>query len=436
MAIAHNLGFPRIGRQRELKHALESAWRDDTDGAQLQATARQLRQRHWQLQQAAGIAHIPAGDFALYDHMLDMSLLLGAVPERFEFGRADTEAAVGFALARGTAAQPALEMTKWFDTNYHYLVPEFDSRTTFHASTSRLHTDIAEARMLNIRPKIVLVGPVTYLYLGKAKETGFDRLSLLPQLLPAYREILEGLAACGVEWVQLDEPALATDLPQPWRAALDRAYDALKNTGVKVLLTTYFGSVADHAAQLMALPVAGLHIDLCRAPGQLAAFLPDYPVNKVLSLGVIDGRNIWRADLEQIHASLEPVHVALGARLWIAPSCSLLHCPFDITLETKLDPELRSWLAFAVQKLDEVATLARGLNEGRAAIQDELAASAAARHSRNTCNRIRNEDVQRHVARLTAADSSRRSTFAVRHLKQRERFQLPQFPTTTIGSFP
>ena len=436
MAIAHNLGFPRIGRERELKQALESAWRGDTDGTQLQATAIRLRQQHWQLQRAAGIALIPAGDFALYDHMLDMSLLLGAVPERFEFGGADSEAAMGFALARGTAAQPALEMTKWFDTNYHYLVPEFNSRTTFQASTSRLHADIAEARMLGIRPKVVLVGPVTYLYQGKAKETAFDRLSLLPQLLTAYREILEGLAACGVEWVQLDEPALATDLSQPWQAALDRAYDALKNTGVKVLLTTYFGSVADHAAQLTALPVAGLHIDLCRAPGQLAAFLPGYPANKVLSLGVIDGRNIWRADLEQIYASLEPAHAALGARLWIAPSCSLLHCPLDLTLETKLDPELRSWLAFAVQKLDEVATLARGLNEGRAAIQDALAASAAARHSRDTCKRIRNEDVQRHVAKLTAADSHRLSAFAARRLKQRERFQLPQFPTTTIGSFP
>jgi 5-methyltetrahydropteroyltriglutamate--homocysteine methyltransferase len=436
MAIAHNLGFPRIGRRRELKQALESVWRGETDAAQLQSTAAQLRQQHWLLQREAGITQIPAGDFALYDHMLDTSLLLGALPERFEFGPADADSDLGFALARGTPAQPALEMTKWFDTNYHYLVPEFTSRTTFRASTSRWHAEIAEAGLLGIRPKVVLVGPITYLRLGKEKESGFERLNLLPRLLTTYREILMELAARGVEWVQLDEPALATDLPPSWRAALDRAYDALSGTGVKVLLTTYFGSVAEHAAQLMALPVAGLHIDLCRAPEQLEAFVPDYPVDKVLSLGVIDGRNIWRADLEQVYASLAPVQAALGPRLWVAPSCSLLHCPIDLALETRLDAELRGWLAFAVQKLREVATLAHGLNEGKRAVEEELAASAAAKRNRGTCTRIRNEDVQRHVAELTAADSKRRSAFSARRIKQRDRFQLPHFPTTTIGSFP
>ena len=425
MAIAHNLGFPRIGKQRELKRALESFWRRDIDGRQLQETAADLRRQHWLQQQASGLEGIPVGDFALYDHMLNMTVLLGAIPERFgvDCGEADLDAY--FALARGTPEQPALEMTKWFDTNYHYLVPEFTSHTVFQPASNHLYREVAEAKCLGIRPKVVLVGPITYLYLGKEKEPGFERLGLLPRLLPAYRSILANLAALGVEWVQIDEPALVTDLPDAWWAALAPAYAALNGAGVKLLLTTYFGGVGDHAAQLKALPVAGLHIDLCRAPDQLDTFLPDYPRDKVLSLGVIDGRNIWRADLEKAFSLLEPVHEVLGERLWVAPSCSLLHCPIDLDLETKLDPELRSWLAFADQKIREVATLAHGLNESRQAIQSLLQASTEAGRSRRESARIHNPDVQQHVTRLTRADSERQSTFAVRQRLQHGRFNLP-----------
>lgn len=436
MATAHNLGFPRIGRQRELKQALESFWRSDIDGTQLEETALDLRQQHWRLQRESGLDGIPVGDFALYDHMLNMTVLLGAIPGRFGFGGKDVDLDTYFALARGTPEQPALEMTKWFDTNYHYLVPEFASRTVFQPGSNHLYQEVAEAKGLGIRPKVVLVGPITYLYLGKEKESGFERLSLLPQLLSAYRDILTNLAALGVEWVQIDEPALVTDLPQAWWAALDQAYAALNGTGVKLLLTTYFGSVGEHAAQLKALPVAGLHLDLCRAPEQLAAFVPGYPADKILSLGVIDGRNIWRADLEQTLSMLERVHAVLGERLWVAPSCSLLHCPADLELETRLDADLRGWLAFAVQKLREVATLARGLSEGRHAIQSALQISAEARRSRSESTRIHNPDVRRHVVGLTRADTERQSVFAVRRESQRSRFNLPLFPTTTIGSFP
>ena len=436
MAIAHNLGFSRIGKKRELKRALESFWRRDIDGRQLQETAVDLRRQHWLLQRESGLDGIPVGDFALYDHMLNMTVLLGAIPDRFGFGGGEVNLDTYFALARGTPEQPALEMTKWFDTNYHYFVPEFTSRTVFRPAADQLHREIAEANSLGIQPKVVLVGPITYLYLGKEKESGFERLSLLPQLLSPYRDVLAKLAALGVEWVQIDEPALVTDLPQPWWTALDEAYAALSGTGVKLLLTTYFGSVGEHAAQLKALPVAGLHLDLCRAPEQLAAFVPDYPADKILSLGVIDGRNIWCADLEQAFSLLKRVHEVLGERLWVAPSCSLLHCPIDLDLETKLDPELRGCLAFAVQKLREVATLARGLSEGRHAIQSALQASAEARRSRSASARIHNSDVQRRVAGLTRVDTERLSSFAVRQAQQRSRFNLPLFPTTTIGSFP
>jgi len=436
MAIAHNLGFPRIGMRRELKSALESFWRGDIDGGQLRQAAALLRKHHWSAQQESGLNVVPVGDFALYDHMLDMSVLLGAVPERFGFDDREIGLDAYFALARGNPAQPAMEMTKWFDTNYHYLVPEFTSRSVFRPAPSRLCQELAEAKDLGIRSKVVLVGPITHLYLGKEKEPGFERLSLLPRLLPVYRDILANLAALGVEWVQIDEPALVTDLPNAWWAALDDAYAALSGAAVKLLLTTYFGSVSDHAAQLKALPVAGLHIDLCRAPDQLDAFLPNYPGDKVLSLGVIDGRNIWRADLGHAFSILERVHGVLRERLWVAPSCSLLHCPVDLGQETKLDPDLRSWLAFAVQKLGEVATLARGLNEGRQAIQEELRASAESRHGRSTSGRIHNPGIRQRVARLTPADSERQSAFAVRQKRQHGRFNLPLFPTTTIGSFP
>ncbi|SFN68826.1 5-methyltetrahydropteroyltriglutamate--homocysteine methyltransferase [Nitrosospira briensis] len=438
MATTHNLGFPRIGAGRELKKALEAYWRSDINDEQLEATAAELRKRHWILQRDLGIDLVPAGDFALYDQMLNMTALLGATPSRFNAGGHNVGLDLYFAMARGTATQPAMEMTKWFDTNYHYIVPEFDSHTSFRIGSPRLFNEVAEARALGIVPKVVLIGPLTYLYLGKATTSDFNRLDLLADLLPVYRDILARLASMGVEWVQIDEPVLALDLDEKWLGGLDQAYTILKETGTppKLLLATYFEAVDNHATRLKNLPVDGLHIDLCRAPDQLDTFLDGYPAGKVLSLGIIDGRNVWRADLTQVFSILSRAQSVLGERLWVAPSCSLLHCPVDLELEPRLDEEIKSWLAFSAQKLNEISILGRGLNEGENAIRETLIASAKARQARAESPRIHRPVMQERLKRLTQDDIGRTNPFSVRQARQRERLQLPLLPTTTIGSFP
>lgn len=436
MALTHNLGFPRIGARRELKHALEAYWHGNISGEQLQTTAAELRKQHWMLQRDIGIDLIPVGDFALYDQMLNMTALLGAVPARFNVGKEEVGLDLYFAMARGTDNQPAMEMTKWFDTNYHYIVPEFNVRTKFCIASSQLFKEVAEAKMLGIVPKVVLIGPLTYLYLGKETEPGFNRLDLLPSLLFVYRDILTRLTSLGVEWVQIDEPVLALDLDDAWLCGLDQAYVALHGSGTKVLLTTYFEGVDDHADLLKKLPVNGLHIDLCRSPQQLDTFLADYPVDKVLSLGIIDGRNVWRTDLEEALVILSKAQSVLCERIWIAPSCSLLHCPVDLELETRMDADIKNWLAFSVQKLKEISILGCGLNQGKRAISGMLAASTKARQARAQSLRIHNPVVQKRLQTLPQDYSHRTKPFEKRQVLQRKRFQLPLLPTTTIGSFP
>lgn len=436
MALTHNLGFPRIGERRELKHALEAYWHGNISGEQLQTTAAELRKQHWMLQRDIGIDLIPVGDFALYDQMLNMTALLGAVPARFNVGKEEVGLDLYFAMARGTDNQPAMEMTKWFDTNYHYIVPEFNVHTKFCIASSQLFKEVAEAKMLGIVPKVVLIGPLTYLYLGKETEPGFNRLDLLPNLLFVYRDILTRLTSLGVEWVQIDEPVLALDLDDVWLCGLDQAYVALHGSGTKVLLTTYFEGVDDHADLLKKLPVNGLHIDLCRSPQQLDTFLADYPVDKVLSLGIIDGRNVWRTDLEEALVILSKAQSVLCERIWIAPSCSLLHCPVDLELETRMDADIKNWLAFSVQKLKEISILGCGLNQGKRAISGMLAASTKARQARAQSLRIHNPVVQKRLQTLPQDYSHRTKPFEKRQVLQRKRFQLPLLPTTTIGSFP
>lgn len=436
MALTHNLGFPRIGARRELKHALEAYWHGNISGEQLQTTAAELRKQHWMLQRDIGIDLIPVGDFALYDQMLNMTALLGAVPARFNVGKEEVGLDLYFAMARGTDNQPAMEMTKWFDTNYHYIVPEFNVHTKFCIASSQLFKEVAEAKMLGIVPKVVLIGPLTYLYLGKETEPGFNRLDLLPSLLFVYRDILTRLTSLGVEWVQIDEPVLALDLDDAWLCGLDQAYVALHGSGTKVLLTTYFEGVDDHADLLKKLPVNGLHIDLCRSPQQLDTFLADYPADKVLSLGIIDGRNVWRTDLEEALVILSKAQSVLCERIWIAPSCSLLHCPVDLELETRMDADIKNWLAFSVQKLKEISILGCGLNQGKRAISGMLAASTKARQARAQSLRIHNPVVQKRLQTLPQDYSHRTKPFEKRQVLQRKRFQLPLLPTTTIGSFP
>ena len=449
MALAHNLGFPRIGADRELKKALEAYWKGDLDQDGLQAVGRELRATHWQLQKKAGIELLPVGDFAWYDQVLSHSLMLGVVPERF----ADTRNARGlptletlFAMARGANSccghahgkeQYAQELTKWFDTNYHYLVPEFTQDQRFQLSWEQLFEEVDEARALGHKVKPVLIGPLTFLWLGKTKGDDFDKLDLLDRLLPLYGEILGRLAGQGVEWVQIDEPILGLDLPQDWKNAFERTYHSLQYSPLKKLVATYFSGLEDNLGLAVSLPVDGLHIDLVRAPEQLALVLDRLPTYKVLSLGVVNGRNVWRCDLEQALGQLREAQQRFGDNLWVAGSCSLLHSPVDLGREDQLDAELKSWLAFAVQKCAEISLLSTALNEpGSAVVQGALSASRAVQLSRQQSTRIHQPEVQARLAAITAQDSQRQSTFAQRIEKQRLRLNLPAFPTTTIGSFP
>jgi len=436
MAHPHLLGFPRIGAQRELKLALESFWRGERDAAQLQATARALRERHWALQRDAGMAFVAAGDFSLYDHMLDTSVLLGALPARFGFDARRLSLAQYFELARGNAAQPAMEMTKWFDTNYHYLVPELAVDSRFDGGADDYFEQIEQALALDHAVKPVLVGPLTYLYLAKTPGRTFDRLSLLPALLAAYQRVLRRLAAIGVQWVQIDEPALGLQLEDRWLAACEAAYATLAEQGVKLLLATYFDDVGDDVRRIARLPVHGFHIDLVRAPQQLGAWRAALPEGAVLSAGIVDGRNIWRTDLRRAFDTLRVLHDSLGDRLWIAPSCSLMHVPVSLAHERKLDAGVKPWLAFADEKLQEVALLARGCNEGVAAIADALRDCDIAQASRRDSKRVTNEIVRKRVAAVSEAMCERHTPFAERAARQRAALQLPLLPTTTIGSFP
>ena len=436
MARTHILGFPRIGAHRELKFAQEAFWRGDVDEASLRHTGAQLRQRHWQLQQAAGLGTVAVGDFAWYDQMLSTSALLGSLPARFGFDARALSLPQYFELARGNKAQPAMEMTKWFDTNYHYLVPELGPQSTFDGGVDWLFDEVAEAQALGHAVKPVLIGPVTYLWLSKSHVAGFDRLSLLPKVVAAYRRILARLKGLGVQWVQIDEPALCLDLDAHWRAAFAPAYAELAQSGLNLLLATDFDTAADHAVLAAQLPVQGFHIDLARAPHQLDAWLRALPAQAVLSVGVVDGRNIWRTDLRRALATLAPLQARLGDRLWVSASCSLLHVPVSLAAEHKLDAEIKSWLAFATEKLDEIGTLARALNEGEGAVAATLAASDAAQASRRGSGRVVNTVVQKRLASITTSMAHRHSPFARRIERQRAALQLPPLPTTTIGSFP
>lgn len=444
MVSTHNLGFPRIGAKRELKFALESYWKGQSSRDELKALGAQLRQRHWQEQSDLDL--VPVGDFAFYDQVLDMSFTLGNLPERAHEFHGDPLDNY-FRVARGRSAQGAEEhtgccggiaageMTKWFDTNYHYIVPEFTAATEFKLDASRLLEQLAEAKAQGVKAKPVIVGPVTYLWLGKAKDNS-DKLGLLERLLPVYGELLEQLAAQGVEWVQIDEPVLVTELNADWQHALNLAYHHLKSSRVKLLLATYFGTLQENLYLACNLPVAGLHLDTINARDEIQPLLNLLPSHKVLSLGVINGRNIWKTDLGATLDWLEPLAERLGDRLWIAPSCSLLHVPVDLASEQKLDAEIKSWLAYALQKLGELKVLAKALNQGRAAVAAELAANHAAITARRTSPRVTNPTVKAAIASINPALGQRKSPYPVRARKQAALLNLPAYPTTTIGSFP
>ncbi|GKW29555.1 5-methyltetrahydropteroyltriglutamate--homocysteine S-methyltransferase [Pectobacterium brasiliense] len=435
MAIVnHTLGFPRVGLRRELKKAQESYWAGNATQEELLTVGRELRARHWQQQKDAGVDLLPVGDFAWYDHVLTTSLLLGNVPARHQNKDGSVDLDTLFRIGRGRAptGQPAAaaEMTKWFNTNYHYMVPEFTKGQQFKLTWTQLLDEVDEALALGHNVKPVLLGPVTYLWLGKVKGEQFDRLSLLQDILPVYQQVLAELAKRGIEWVQIDEPALVLELPQAWLAAFKPAYDALQGQ-VKLLLTTYFDSVSQNLETIKTLPVQGLHVDLVHGKDDAATLSAQLPANWVLSLGVINGRNVWRADLSNWFERLQPL---VGTRdLWLGSSCSLLHSPIDLSVEVRLDDEVKSWFAFAIQKCAELSLLSQALSSGNVQALDAYSAPIRARR---TSTRVNNAAVAQRLAAITAQDSQRQNVYSVRADAQRERFNLPAWPTTTIGSFP
>ncbi|MFZ5757732.1 MAG: 5-methyltetrahydropteroyltriglutamate--homocysteine S-methyltransferase [Pseudomonadota bacterium] len=438
---AHIAGFPRIGAQRELKTALEQYWAGRLDLAGLEATGRDLRARHWQLQAGAGLDFVAVGDFSFYDHVLDQSARLGVVPERF--GRLTGEASLDlrFRMARGRAPcghdAIACEMTKWFDTNYHYLVPELQAGQEFRLSCTRLLDEVKEAQQLGHSPKPVLTGPLTWLWLAKNHGGDVDKLALLDRLLPVYGQLLDGLAALGVAWVQIDEPILSLDLPRHWQNAFERVYHRLQRRDLQILLATYFGPLDDNLWIASQLPVAGLHIDVTRSGDEWKRVIDRHAPYKVLSLGVVDSRNIWRNHLDSSTALLREAHARLGDRLWVGSSASLLHVPVDLDAETTLDPEHRFVLAFARQKLGEVALLRDAvLKPDDTAVRDALQASARARETRQRIFSTPDTLLRARVAALTDADARREHGYPVRAAAQQQRLGLPLLPTTTIGSFP
>jgi 5-methyltetrahydropteroyltriglutamate--homocysteine methyltransferase len=444
MIKATNLGFPRIGAHRELKRALESFWAGESSEADLLAAGRALRRAHWTLQRDLGLDHIPSNDFSFYDHVLDTAVMVGAVPERFHVKDGQVDLNTYFALARGAQEKavdvqggentgvPAMEMTKWFDTNYHYIVPELAAGQTFRLASTQAVDLFEEAFALSIHTRPVLLGPVSFLLLSKMVDEGNDTLSLLGALLPVYEDMLWRLEQAGADWVQIDEPFLALDLNTKQQNAFREAYSRLgQATGLRLLVATYFEGLRDNTELAFGLPVAAIHLDLVRDSDGLVAALDRIPDAMSLSLGVVDGRNVWRADLDRLAATVQTAVARLGEdRVMVAPSCSLLHVPVDLGTEPDLDPEVAPWLAFARQKIEEVVALAQGGPE------PVFEASRRAAAQRRTSTRTYDDTVRGRVAAIDEAMFTRPNTYASRQAVQQEHLALPLLPTTTIGSFP
>nr|WP_315195137.1 5-methyltetrahydropteroyltriglutamate--homocysteine S-methyltransferase [uncultured Flavobacterium sp.] len=446
----NNLGYPRIGSNRELKKANELYWAGKITPEELLATGSAIRTQNWKLQAENGIDLIPSNDFSLYDQVLDLTLTLGAIPERYnEFARTNNSLDLYFAMARGAQKNGqdvvAMEMTKWFDTNYHYIVPEFSKNQKFELFSTKAIAEFIESKNLGIITKPVLIGPVSYLLLGKEKEEGFHRIDLITNLLPVYFEILQKLEAEGATYIQLDEPFLALNLTNKEREAITYVYNEIntKFPSLKIILANYFDCFGENLETVLALPVNTLHLDLVRCSSQLDDILDSGKLadNVNLSLGVVDGRNIWKNDFKKSLVLIEKAVTALGEnRILVAPSCSLIHSPFDLDLETNdatLTPEIKQWLAFAKQKIKEVTLLKQlASNEIDHNYSVELAENTIANQNRKTSKLIHNEKVKNRVASIIESDSKRNNTFATRRQKQAEALKLPLFPTTTIGSFP
>ncbi len=432
-----NLGFPRIGAQRELKKAQEAYWKGDISVDAFREVASNIQRENWKRQKDAGITHIPSGDYSFYDQVLGHTQVFGAIPKRYESLKNGDPLTLYFAMARGLQKDGvdvvAMEMTKWFDTNYHYIVPEFSAETEFKLTPNNYFVQaFKDAKAAGITTRPVVIGPITYLLLGKGK---VNALSLLPKLLPVYTQLLGELKAAGAEWVQIDEPFLAMDLSEEAKVAYKTAYSELTKSGLKLMLTTYFAGLRDNADLAFGLGTAGVHVDLVRAPEQLDEVLKKVKADQVLSIGVVDGRNIWKTDFNKALGFINKAKAALGDRVIVAPSCSLLHSPVDLVHEVKMDAEIKQWLAYGQQKLEELQTLAAAINAPDS-VKDKLADNAKAIDARKTSKRIHNDAVKKRLAAVDEKMLSRKSPFAKRVVAQQALLKLPLLPTTTIGSFP
>ncbi|OFW80657.1 MAG: 5-methyltetrahydropteroyltriglutamate--homocysteine S-methyltransferase [Alphaproteobacteria bacterium RIFCSPLOWO2_01_FULL_40_26] len=433
-----NLGFPRIGANRELKKAVENYWKKTLSVSDLQKEAATIRAKNWQTQKSAEIAFIPSNDFSFYDQTLDTIALFGAIPDRFKFSGGNVDLDLYFAMARGNAETTAMEMTKWFDTNYHYIVAEFKKNQQFKISSSKIFDEFLEAKKLGIETRPVILGPISFLLLGKSVD-GSNKLDLLDNLLLAYRELFKKLREIGVKNVQIDEPFLATDLSSENLQSYLKAYPQIKQAAgeIDLHLTTYFETLSENTSLAFDLETASVHVDLVRASQQFEEVLKNVKPNQILSLGLVDGRNIWINNFENSISLAKKAVEKLGKdRVIIAPSCSLLHSPVDLENETMLDSELKSWLAFATQKLTEIAVIAKAVNGQENDVKTALEANKNAIAVRKTSKRIHDENVKKRVAAIDESITKRQSNFAERKKVQTSHINLPLLPTTSIGSFP
>jgi 5-methyltetrahydropteroyltriglutamate--homocysteine methyltransferase len=436
MSVTHNLGFPRIGKKRQLKRALEAYWQGSISQQELIATGKALREEHWKLQQNAGVDLVTVGDFAFYDHVLNTSLLFGVVPERHRTADGSLDFDTQFRIGRGRAPSgpqaAASDMTKWFNSNYHYLVPEFAENQQFSITDRTLFAHIAEAQSLGLQFKVVIPGPVTFLHLGKSMN-GSDKLKLLPALLEAYQQLFTELNSLQVQWVQIEEPILALELSAAWQQAIQTSYQQLHKGQLKLLLTSYFGDISAYIEQIIALPLDGIHLDCCAEPTDILHLERQIPSDWVLSAGIINGRNIWRADLAALYPVVAQLHARRVNKLWLGTSCSLLHCPMDLSLEKQFDAETYRWFAFARQKCTELALLRQALQSGETSALESYSLPIRLRQQ---SSRVHDPLVQQACLQAKSQSNERSSPFATRSKLQQQKLQLPLLPTTTIGSFP
>ncbi|MGU3375747.1 5-methyltetrahydropteroyltriglutamate--homocysteine S-methyltransferase [Chryseobacterium sp. M5A1_1a] len=443
----HILGYPRIGSKRELKKACEQYWSGKIVLEELLTVGRNICNQNWNIQKEAGIDLIPCNDFSYYDQVLDMSLIVGAIPTRYHevaLKRNNSELDLYFAMARGYQKDgldiTAMEMTKWFDTNYHYIVPEFYKDQHFKLSSSKIFNEFAGAKQAGINAKPVIIGLVSYLLLGKEKEEGFNKLDLAQNILPVYTEILSKLQEQGAEWIQFDEPFLSLDITEKAKQTYSSVYLELRKQfpKLKFIVATYFDGLKDNLSLAVSLPINVLHIDLVRNPEQLEDVVDSIPESLSLSLGLVDGRNVWKNDYETSLAFISKTVEKLGSeRVFVAPSCSLLHSPCDLDFETDLNPEIKNWLAFAKQKVKEVVNLKELASETKNQdIINDFEENKKAVSSRKTSSLIHNDIVKQRAEAVTEKEAQRKNSFQTRREEQQKALQLPLFPTTTIGSFP